>query len=170
MWDYYNGILNTPAYEDLDKHIFELALSNWTERPQLGHGYNKQSLKIYDALIWSRVESAKNEYKMLSNMIRSRKKQESENQENKNPWFKSMRSSTDLQVELDELLESVNTWKYIGKLYRVVECNFEKLDFHGLIASWTNDPMAFDEFNHLYQGVKYTFLVADTGKNWYDAK
>ncbi len=163
-YDYYNGALGSYSNLDTNKYVFESALSQWTERSQLGSGYDERKLRFYDALIWYRVVNAKEQYKMLLGMIRFRKKNESNDQKSSFPI--KLRSSASLQTDLDEFMESVNTWKYTGKVYRVMDCKPVQIKYHGLIASWTNKPDAFASFNHLYRGMKYTFLIGTTGRDW----
>lgn len=171
--DYYNGILGNDS--DIAIDVFELALSKWTERTQLRKGYkelyNKRNLQFFDALIWTRVVNAKNRYIYLSNSLRECKKRE-QNESNtveENSLISQLRQglcSENYQKDIDKLMKSVNTWKYRGKLYRVMDCKQNQIDYHGLIASWTNDYKSFKNFNHLYDKQKYTFIVGSTGSDW----
>ena len=166
--DYYNGALGFRNIIDLNQYVFETALSQWTERQQLGNGYSKRTVQFYDALIWTRVENAKQQRKMLKKFLQSAKKREAEsepnNAESRFPF--KLQTSADAQSNLDEFMTSVNMWKYTGKVYRVIGCKPDKVEYHNMIASWTNNPLAFINFNHLLHTVKYTFLTGDTGKDW----
>lgn len=123
----------------LDEEIFELALSKWTERSLL-NDYDRREIQFFDALIWTRVIKEQEHYEMLKN--------------NKSHFYK-------------DLENSINTWKYTGKIYRVIDCNPSKLEYHNMIASWTSDLEVFNNFNHLNKDRKYTFIVgAARGKNW----
>ena len=164
--DYYNGALGFRNTINLNQYVFETALSQWTERQQLGNGYSKRMVQFYDALIWTRVENAKQQYKMLKSSLQSAKKRESEPDNAESGFSFKLQTSIDAQNNLDEFMESVNTWKYTGKVYRVIGCKPDKVEYHDMIASWTNNPLAFADFNHLICTVKYTFLIGHTGKNW----
>ena len=164
--DYYNGALGFYSKPGLSEHIFEAALSQWTERPQLDKRYNKRKVQFYDALIWTRVINARRLYKNLSNPIKERKKQGKEYEDEAKEFPFETQSSSEMQQDLDELMESINTWKYSGKVYRVMNCMDDKIDYHNMIASWTNDPEVFRKFNHLLPDKKYTFLIGNTGKDW----
>lgn len=160
--DYYAGALGN--LDDLDKVLFERALGQWTERPQLGDGYDKRVLKLYDALIWTRVENAKDELKIIKSSIKNR----NEARKNTSGFIKSLTPETnnDLTAKLNAVNEDINSWKYVGKIYRVIDCRKSQVEYHQLIASWTDTPEAFKQFNHLYKKHRYSFLIADTGKDW----
>ncbi len=160
--DYYAGALGN--LDDLDKVLFERALGQWTERPQLGDGYNKRVLKLYDALIWTRVENTKDELKIIKSSIKNR----NEARKNTSGFIKSLTPETnnDLTAKLNAVNEDINSWKYVGKIYRVIDCRKSQVEYHQLIASWTDVPEAFKQFNHLCKKHRYSFLIADTGKDW----
>ena len=111
--DYYAGALGN--LDDLDKVLFERALGQWTERPQLGDGYNKRVLKLYDALIWTRVENTKDELKIIKSSIKNR----NEARKNTSGFIKSLTPETnnDLTAKLNAVNEDINSWKYVGKIY-----------------------------------------------------
>lgn len=161
--DYYDGALGN--LEGLDKIIFERALEQWTERPQLGNGYNKTRLKLYDALIWTRVINAKSELAILEESERARKKTKIKKNSRIANLLKPA-SSDSPYSKLDELKTDIDSWKYTGEVFRVIECKKEKVEYHQLIASWTNSPEVFKEFNHLYENQEYTFLIAETREDW----
>lgn len=160
--DYYAGALGN--LDNLDKVLFERALGQWTERPQLGDGYNKRVLKLYDALIWTRVENTKDELRMIKSSIKNR----NEARKNTSGFIKSLTPETnnDLMAKLNAVNEDINSWKYVGKIYRVIDCRKSQVEYHRLIASWTDTPEAFKQFNHLCKKHRYSFLIADTGKDW----
>ena len=160
--DYYASALGN--LNGLDKKLFERALDQWTERPQLGDGYNKRALKLYDALIWTRVENAKDELKIIKSSIKKR----NEARKNASGFIENLMPETnnDLTVKLNAINEDINSWKYVGKIYRVINCRKSRVEYHQLIASWTDSPEAFKRFNHLCKKHRYSFLIADTGKNW----
>lgn len=160
--DYYAGALGN--LDDLDKVLFERALGQWTERPQLGDGYNKRVLKLYDALIWTRVENIKDELKVIKSSIKNR----NEARKNTSGFIKSLTPETnnDLTSKLNAVNEDINSWKYVGKIYRIIDCRKSQVEYHQLIASWTDTPEAFKQFNHLCKKPRYSFLIADTGKDW----
>lgn len=164
--DYYNGALGFYSKTGLSEHIFEAALSQWTERPQLDKRYNKRKVQFYDALIWTRVINARRAYKYLSNSIKEQKKQVEEYEDEAEGIPFKAQSISEIQQDIDELMESINTWKYRGKVYRVMNCTEDKIDYHNMIASWINDPEVFRKFNHLLPDKKYTFLIGNTGKDW----
>ena len=159
--DYYAGALGN--LNGLDKVLFERALDQWTERPQLGDGYNKRVLKLYDALIWTRVENTKDELKIIKSSIKNR----NEARKNTSGFIKSLTPETnnDLTAKLNAVDEDINSWKYVGKIYRVIDCRKSQVKYHQLIASWTDTPEAFKQFNHLCKKHRYSFLIADTGKD-----
>lgn len=160
--DYYAGALGN--LNGLDRVLFERALDQWTERPQLGDGYDKRVLKLYDALIWTRVENTKDELELTKSSINNR----NETRKSSSDFIKSLTPETndDLAAKLNAINEDISSWKYIGKIYRVIDCRKSRVKYHQLIASWTDSPEAFKQFNHLYENRRYSFLVADTGKDW----
>ena len=160
--DYYAGALGN--LNGLDKKLFERALDQWTERPQLGDGYDKRIIKLYDALIWTRIENAKDELKIIKSSIENR----NEARKNASGFINNLTPETnnDLTAKLNEINEDINSWKYVGKIYRVIDCRKSQVEYHQLIASWTDTPEAFKQFNHLYENHRYLFLIADTGKDW----
>ena len=160
--DYYAGVLGN--LNGLDKVLFERALDQWTERPQLDDGYNERALKLYDALIWTRVENAKDELKLINSSINSR----NETRKNASGFIKNLISETnnDLMAKFNAINEDISSWKYVGKIFRVIDCRKSRVEYHQLIASWTDSPEAFKQFNHLCKKHRYSFLIADTGKDW----
>ncbi len=160
--DYYAGALGN--LDGLDKVLFERALDQWTERPQLGDGYDKRVLKLYDALIWTRIENTKDELKIIKSSIKNR----NEARKNTSGFIKSLTPETnnDLMTKLNAINEDINSWKYVGKIYRVIDCRKNLVEYHQLIASWTDSPEAFKRFNHLCEKHRHSFLVANTGKDW----
>ena len=160
--DYYAGALGN--LNGLDKVLFERALDQWTERPQLGDGYDKRVLKLYDALIWTRVENIKDELELMKSSINNR----NEIRKNSSGLIKSLMPETndDLVARLNAINEDISSWKYVGKIYRVIDCRKSRVEYHQLIASWTNSPEVFKEFNHLYEDQEYTFLIAETREDW----
>ena len=160
--DYYDGALGN--IEDLTKAIFECALNQWTERPQLGKGYNKRALKLYDALIWTRVENTKEKLESVESSMKDRNKA----RKNTSEFVRKLTPETndDLLLKLDEINKDIESWKYNGKVYRVVNCKKHEVEYHELIASWVSNIKAFESFNHLCKNSKYTFLIGNTGKDW----
>ena len=160
--DYYACALGN--LNGLDKKLFERALDQWTERPQLGDGYNKRVLKLYDALIWTRVENTKDELKIIKSSIKNR----NEARKNASGFIENLmpKTNNDLTAKLNAINEDINSWKYVGKIYRVIDCRKSRVEYHQLIASWTDSPEAFKQFNHLCKKHRYSFLIADTGKDW----
>lgn len=160
--DYYAGALGN--LNGLDKVLFERALDQWTERSQLGDRYDKRVLKLYDALIWARVENIKDELELIKSSINNR----NETRKNSSDLIKSLtpEANDDSVARLNIINEDISSWKYVGKIYRVIDCRKSRVEYHQLIASWTNSPEAFEQFNHLYEKHRYSFLIADTGKDW----
>ena len=159
--DYYAGALGN--LNGLDKELFERALDRWTERPQLGGGYDKRALKLYDALIWTRVENTEDVLKLIKSSIRKRDEiRKNASDSTKNPTSEIYDG---LIAKLNTINEDINNWKYKGKIYRVIDCRKSQITYHQLIASWTDSPEAFKQFNHLYKKHRYSFLIADTGKD-----
>lgn len=160
--DYYANALGN--LDGLDKELFERALDQWTERPQLGDGYNKRVLKLYDALIWTRIENTIDELRQIESSIDERNKVRKSN----NYLLRRLAPSTndDLLSRLDEIKKDIESWKYIGKIYRVVDCKKDQIEYHQLIASWVNNPGAFKDFNHLCEKHRYLFLIGCTGEDW----
>lgn len=162
IYNYYNGALGD--HEGLDEKLFESALDQWTERPQLGGGYNKRLLKLYDALIWTRVENTIDELEQIKSSIKER----DEGRENDNYYSRLLLPTTndDLLIRLNDIEEDIKNWKYTGKIYRVIDCKKDRIEYHQLITSWVNDPEVFEQFNHLCKKHKYSFLIGDTGDDW----
>lgn len=122
-------------HSDNQIYIFNDALLQWLQRPQLEQKYNFLNLKFYDGLIGYVIEKYNRDFKNKEYM----------SQDN---------------------LHFMNTWKYNGKIYRVIDANLNEIKYHNMIASWTKSIDAFDSFNHLYKSEKYTFLIADTKDNF----
>lgn len=160
LHDYYNGALGWNDSNDLNKYVFNMAIDRWTERPQLGDGYNERLLKLYDALIWTVVENFKEYRKSLIDTIKS---QEKRRQKKDDFMFFPI---ADSRPALEDLDDFINTWKYQGIIYRVIDCHIDKVKYHGKIASWTDDINAFSDFNHLSKSQEYTFLIGDTKNEW----
>lgn len=160
--DYYANALGN--LNGLDKELFELALDQWTERPQLGDGYNKRVLKLYGALIWTRVENIKDELEQIESSISERDKAKKSD----NRILKSLAPVTDsdLLSKLNEINDDIENWKYIGKIYRVIDCKKRQIEYHQLISSWVSNPDAFKHFNHLFEKHRYSFLIGNTGEDW----
>lgn len=163
--DYYAGALgNLGNLDGLDKILSERALDQWTERPQLDDEYNKKVLKLYDALIWTRVENTKDELKIIKSSIKNR----NEARKNASGFIENLmpKTNNDLTAKLNAINEDTNSWKYVGKNYRVIDCGKSRVEYHQLITSWTDSLEAFKQFNHLCKKRRYSFLIADTGKDW----
>lgn len=160
--DYYANALGD--LNGLDKELFERALDQWTERPQLGDGYNKRALKLYDALIWARIENTMDELRQIESSIDERNKTRKGN----SYLLRCLTPSTndDLLSRLDEIKKDIGSWKYIGKIYRVIDCKKDQIEYHQLIASWVNTLDAFKDFNHLSEKHRYSFLIGDTDEDW----
>lgn len=161
--DYYDGMLGDIGNRTT-KAMFECALDRWTERPQLGDGYNKRTLELYDALIWTRVENAREGLKRIKGFIKDR----DDARENSNRLSKLLVPATDdgLLLKLNEINEDIKNWKYTGRVYRVINCKKCKVEYHRLIASWVSDTKAFESFNHLYKNSRNTFLIGETVRDW----
>lgn len=162
--DYYNGALGDNI-DGFNEELFERALDRWTERPQLGEEYDKRTLRLYDALIWMRVENTKDKLEQIKGSIEERSKIR---EKDGNYLSKILTPTTndDLLSELDKINRDVEGWKYTGGVYRVINCRKYEVEFHKLIASWVSDVEAFKSFNHLYKKSKYTFLIGNTGRDW----
>lgn len=160
--DYYaNALGNLMGF---DRELFERALDRWTERSQLGDGYDRRILKLYDALIWTRVENTKDELRLIKNSIKYRDKTRT----NSSNFVRSMtpKTNNDLLIRLHEIEEDIKSWKYTGRLYRVINCKESRIEYHQLIASWVKNPKAFKDFNQLCKSQKYSFLIGKTGRDW----
>lgn len=161
---------------NLDKYVFDTVLRAWINRPQLvrNHAnpknYGKQEIQVYDALLWYPITLTKDRYDRLkkeyNNYIKTPISTKTSNNplENTNYSFPE-RSSQERQEELNKLKESINTWKYTGKIYRVMDCKPHEIEYHNMIASWTKDPESFKKFQ-LCEEDKYTFLIGKTSKDW----
>ena len=162
--EYSNGALGDNI-DGFNEELFERALDRWTERPQLGEGYDKRTLRLYDALIWMRVENTKDKLEQIKGSIEERSKIR---EKDGNYLSKILTPTTndDLLSELDKINRDVEGWKYTGGVYRVINCRKYEVEFHKLIASWVSDVEAFKSFNHLYKKSKYTFLIGNTGRDW----
>ena len=75
-------------------------------------------------------------------------------------------TNDDLLSKLDRISRDVESWKYTGEVYRVINCRKHKVEYHKLIASWVSNIEAFKSFNHLYKNSKYTFLMGNTSRDW----
>lgn len=70
----------------------------------------------------------------------------------------------------------VNSWKYQGKLYRVLHCcpksaksrkvQLPKVDYHGMISHWTDDYTFSGLQYKLNPDAEYIILEADTGDHF----
>lgn len=75
--------------------------------------------------------------------------------------------------------EFVDSWKYQGKIYRVIHpvriksstgenkcyCRLPKVKYHNMITHWTSD-YTFSALYKLFRDKKYIILEADTGKHY----
>lgn len=59
----------------------------------------------------------------------------------------------------------IDTWRYSGDIYRIINCPKNKIKYNGLICSWSKNYESFAEFNHVSSNMKYSFLIANTGNN-----
>lgn len=76
-------------------------------------------------------------------------------------------------------MEFVNSWKYQGKIYRVMHsrivennkrrrgysCRLPKVDYHGMISHWTTD-YKFEALHKLNPNTKCIILEADTNEHF----
>lgn len=132
-WHIFDGLFY-PTFSAEDQFlIFNRVLLSWLERPQLGSGYNKNTLDFYDGVIGHIIKTA-NHYCANQNKI----------------WFPP------------QIAQIMELWKYQGYIYRVIDESPSKIRYHKKISSWTKNIEGFNKFNHLHKKSKYTFLIANT--------
>ena len=132
-WHIFDGLFY-PTFSAEDQFfVFNRVLLSWLERPQLGIGYSKNALDFYDGVIGYII-------KHTNYYIKNKEK----------IWVPPY------------VFDFMEIWKYQGVIYRVIDAPISKVRYHKKIASWTKRINAFDKFNHLYKGCKYTFLIANT--------
>lgn len=165
--DYYNGALGDNI-DGFNEELFERALDRWTERPLLGEGYNKRLLNLYDSLIWTRVENAKIKLKILKDTAKACEKITINGEKSRisTLFGPTLDDKLRLQTEVDNYKKIIEYWKYVGNVYRVIDCKKDEVEYHHLIASWVSNPKSFDNFNKINRKHRYTFLIGKTGRDW----
>lgn len=122
-------------------------LSGWTEIPlSTSKGYDVDVLKFYDGFIGYLLKQTERYLKEYENY----------------------------KDKLD--MKFINSWKYEGKLYRIIHrsikkdetlkkgysCRLPKIKYHGMISHWTDDYTFEGLMHKLNHEEKYIILEADT--------
>lgn len=120
--------------------ITNSALIEWTNRSLCAHGYDKETLYLYDAF-WG---------KMLKWAEKERQKEDSKYMPFINMWIYQGK------------IYRVQGKKWIFRKDRV-EPYFRRcgLQYHNMVASWSK-TYDFIKFNKIYDGVEYMFIEGDT--------
>lgn len=128
-------------------YILKQYLNGWTEIPlNEGSGYNLGELKFYDGFIGYLIKQTE----------------------------QRLEEYTDYLSKSDR--EFINSWKYQGKLYRIIHANrvensrtkcgysykLPKVNYHGMITHWTDDYTFKGLMYKLSPETKYIILEADT--------
>lgn len=128
-------------------YILKQYLNGWTEISlTTSDGYNLDELKFYDGFIGFLIKQAE----------------------------RYLKECPDTLNECE--IEFINSWKYQGKLYRIIHachmkndktktgysCCLPKVNYHGMISHWTNDYTFNGLMYKLSPEEKYIILEANT--------
>lgn len=78
-----------------------------------------------------RVENAKDELKIIKSSIKNR----NEARKNASGFIENLmpKTNNDLAAKLNVINEDINSWKYVGKIYRVIDRRKSRVEYHQLI-------------------------------------
>lgn len=128
-------------------YILQQYLNGWTEIPlSESSGYDLDKLKFYDGFIGYLIKHTEQYLEEYNNYL-----EESD-------------------------IEFINSWKYQGKLYRIIHANhvensktkcgysyrLPKVKYHSMISHWTDDYTFKGLMYKLSKETKYIILEADT--------